>query len=66
MSKAESLLELDWDAWRAVEDAIRDEARRLCREGCHDEPCHCRAENDKDWRRDAINALRAKDADNGK
>lgn len=50
----------DFEAWQRFEREITSEARRLCRQGCRDEPCHCRAENDKDWRRDAINSLRAR------
>lgn len=49
--------ELDFDAWRKVERAIKDEANRLCRESCGDERCPCGSGRDPGWRRDALNSL---------
>jgi hypothetical protein len=63
MDAREKLIELaELETWRKVERAIDDEAKRLCRSGCRDEPCRCAAGRDPDWRRDAIAALRARAA----
>lgn len=57
----------DMAVFDAVNRAIAVEARRLCREGCKDDPGapHCRAcsaGRHPEWRRDAIASLRAKAA----
>jgi len=49
----------DLETWSRVELAIGDEAVRLCRIGCKDEPCRCGARRDGAWRRDAISSLRS-------
>jgi hypothetical protein len=56
------------ETWREVERAIAEVARELCRSWCpdsaglHGSCTACGAGRDPEWRRDAINELRARAA----
>lgn len=47
----------DMATWGVVEEAIAQEARRLCRLGCDGSCKACRASLDRDFRHEAIMSL---------
>lgn len=50
----------DLAAWSRIDQAIGEEAVRLCRQFCLDEPCGHSCRRDQAWRTDAFRSLRAR------